>query len=239
MIVAAHQPCFFPWMGYFEKIRKADIFVFLDQVLFARRARIQRVKIFFNQSPQPSVNWIGIPTIYSERFQVIQSVKTDENSKWRKKLLTTLHIHYGKGRGFKEAFPLIEDLLLTPEEGLSTLNAKSIEAISKYLGLETRFIMQSSINIPAVSEEKGSRRLAAICQALGATTYLAGDGAGEYEVIEEYEKIGLLYERNNFTPIPYFQLHSSTFVPGLSILDAMFNLPQVEIRALFPKSKKD
>ena len=32
MIVAIHQPDFMPWMGFFDKILKADLWVILDHV---------------------------------------------------------------------------------------------------------------------------------------------------------------------------------------------------------------
>ena len=36
MILAIHQPNFFPWWPYFEKIEQADMFVFLTHCQFEK-----------------------------------------------------------------------------------------------------------------------------------------------------------------------------------------------------------
>lgn len=37
MILSVHQPNFFPWLPYFNKIQNSDVFIFLGNVQFARR----------------------------------------------------------------------------------------------------------------------------------------------------------------------------------------------------------
>ncbi|MDD2554275.1 MAG: WbqC family protein, partial [Desulfotomaculaceae bacterium] len=45
MILAAHQPNYLPWLGYFSKMENADIFVILDNVQYIRRSYINRTRI--------------------------------------------------------------------------------------------------------------------------------------------------------------------------------------------------
>ena len=49
--VAIHQPNFFPWMGYFEKISRSDVFVFFDDVQFPKKGGSwsNRVKLLVSE----------------------------------------------------------------------------------------------------------------------------------------------------------------------------------------------
>ena len=37
MKIAIHQPEFMPWLGYFHKMKMADVYVILDKVQFKKR----------------------------------------------------------------------------------------------------------------------------------------------------------------------------------------------------------
>ena len=39
MRVAIHQPNFLPWLGWFDKLARADVFVLLDSTQFPRTSR--------------------------------------------------------------------------------------------------------------------------------------------------------------------------------------------------------
>ena len=47
-VVAIHQPCYIPWLPFFEKIKKSDIFVFLDDVQYQKNGWQNRNKIRTN-----------------------------------------------------------------------------------------------------------------------------------------------------------------------------------------------
>ena len=61
MILSAHQPAYLPWLGYFEKIACADVFIFLDTVQFEKNSFINRNKIKTQQGPQ----WLTELAIFS------------------------------------------------------------------------------------------------------------------------------------------------------------------------------
>ncbi|MBI4375539.1 MAG: WbqC family protein [Elusimicrobia bacterium] len=57
MILAAHQPNFLPWLGYFGRMIQADRFIFLDHVQFERQNYQNRTLIKTTQGPR----WITVP----------------------------------------------------------------------------------------------------------------------------------------------------------------------------------
>ena len=57
MVIAIHQPNYFPWPGYFFKILKSDIFVFLDDVQYSNNSFTCRTNILENKNK----SWLSVP----------------------------------------------------------------------------------------------------------------------------------------------------------------------------------
>src|ERR671923_195501 len=89
-VVAIHQPNFLPWLGWFDKAARADVFVLLDHVQFPRTSRgtyVNRVKLLVNGSGK----WVTAPIVRSGgSMQRIDEVRVDDAQPWREKVLRTI-----------------------------------------------------------------------------------------------------------------------------------------------------
>ena len=92
-VVAIHQPNFFPWLGYFDKISRADSFLFLDNVQFPKKGGSwsNRIKLLISGDAR----WItaAIDRSYSGTRQIREMHFLSQNP-WRQKMFKTLEINY-------------------------------------------------------------------------------------------------------------------------------------------------
>jgi hypothetical protein len=229
MIAAIHQPNFFPWPGYFRKIARADTFIFLDCVQFSRGTWTNRVKLLVGGEPR----WVTCPFGHkSGGFQIISDIIIDDSQPWRARLCRTLEVNYRKAPYFDTIFPQVATCIRRPETHLSAYNIRNIIEIARLLGLDTDFALASALmqsqafrdSEPSGSTLSGSSLLVRLCLRVGADHYLAGDGAEGYEQPEIYDRQKITLLRNGFVGAPYPQTGTAEFRPGLSILDALFNL---------------
>ena len=75
MIVAIHQPNYAPWLGYFAKMARADVFVFLDDVQYTKNSYINRVQI----DAGGTARWLTVPVSFSFRDPINRVRAANEN----------------------------------------------------------------------------------------------------------------------------------------------------------------
>lgn len=218
-LVAIHQPNFFPWLGFFDKIRRADAFIFLDAVDYPRSGSggmgswTNRVRL----NVQGEARWVTCPLRRVELGTPIGQVTIDDSQPWRSRLLRTLEANYRKAPHYGAAMALVEPLIRKEESNLAAFNIAAIQAIAKELGLATRFLLQSELD----GAGKATDLLVSLARAAGGDSYLAGGGAAGYQQDEVFAEAGLRLVYQNFVPRPYGD--PARFLPGLSVIDYLMH----------------
>lgn len=227
-LVAIHQPNFFPWLGYFDKIRRADRFVFLDDAQFPKTGGVwsNRVKIL----QQGKARWLTAPIDRAYTgVRKIDEMRFSAQEDWREKTLKTLHAAYGRAAFFETTLALLAPLVAYQDDDLAAYNIHAITVLCTALGLDTMKLMRSStFNSDAV----GTERLIALTRAVGGTAYLCGGGAEGYQEDALFAAGGVELVYQNFRSASYPQAGTAEFVPGLSVIDALMYMGPDAVAAL-------
>jgi hypothetical protein len=214
MKIAVHQPQFMPWLGYFDKMDKVDIFVLLDTVQFKKNEYQNRNRIKNSKNWE----WLTVPVMFHFGDR-ISEVAIDNKSDWRKKHLHTLQTNYGKADFFREYQPAFEALYEKPYENMSLLNIDTIMLLREMLSIKTEVVVASAL--PPMSEEP-TERLLDICRHFHADAYVAGAGGKGYMECERFRDAGIKLMFQHFIHPEYGQLYGA-FEPFMSALDLIFN----------------
>lgn len=216
-VIAIHQPNFFPWCGYFDKINKADSFVFLDHVITnITQCWTKRVKLLIGGKAE----WFTIPVAKSNgRLLPLNEFLICDDEKFIRKHLNTIKINYSKGESFNEVFPIIEKFYYDDERYISKRNIKFISEICAKLNIEKEFTLSSEMNC----KNSSNGLLIEIIKKMDGDIYLCGGGAAGYQDDKKFLDSGIEVKYQNFIHPPYDQVNSKIFVPGLSILDLLMN----------------
>jgi hypothetical protein len=216
MIVAIHQPNLFPWLGYFDKMRQADVFVLLDIVPFTKGGYQNRIRLKGVKGPQ----WLTVPVMTRGRLgQPTCDVLTAADRPWRRNHTATLEMLYHKAPAFSDLMPHVTGLYGTATDRLVDFAVPGIAWMRECLNIRTRLVKASDLHVTG----SASGLLVNLVRSLGGTTYLSGPSGRSYLDIEPFERAGIRVAFHAFAPFEYPQL-SSPFAGGLSTLDYLFNV---------------
>jgi hypothetical protein len=216
MTTAIMQPTYLPWAGYFNLIARADRFVFLNDVQFAKPSWQMRNRIML----QGGVHFITVPT-QGSRNQLISEVRLASDD-WRSKHQRLLEHAYGKAPHGPAALAVVLPVLADRSlDKLQDLNLRLIEALCAALGLSPTFTCSSELQ-PAGQR---SERLASILVRLAERHYLSPPGSADY-IAEDavLQAAGIRVEYQQFEPHPYPQRGAKQFEPRLSLVDLAANV---------------
>jgi len=181
------QPHFLPFVGYFDLLARADVFVFYDTVQFRRRSWHCRTWV----RDGGVARWLGAPVRTPGGSRVpMADVAWDDAQGWRPRVAKRLaHLYAGERRGAMLE-RLVEHVLRGPS-ALADWNIIAILEIAAELGIVTPTLRSSAL--PPMTGDKQDR-LIRICRLLGATTYLCGPGSRPYVSERRFAEAGIAVE---------------------------------------------
>jgi hypothetical protein len=222
--VVVLQPGYLPWLGFFDQMRRCDIFVYYDDVQFDKNGWRNRNRIKTAQGPL----WLTVPVRQAGRAgQRIGEVEIECGHPWRAKHLRAIAQSYAKAAFLPLYYPELEALLQRDWRLLVDLNLATVELMCRWLGLERRTMRASTLGI----EGGQSTRLLNICRHLGATRYLAGNAAKDYLDVGLFADAGIRLVWQDYSHPVYPQLHNA-FVPFMSALDLLLNVGPASLALL-------
>ncbi len=175
--LAIMQPYFAPYAGYFRLIERADIFVAFDCVQFPRRGYVHRNRL---RTGAGTLDWATLPMAKAPQEALIHDLRftTDAPARWsqlaaRYGALSLLHGCGPPAAGARAVDWILESLALSCAR----------------LALDFAPVRSSTLNI--APELRGVDRVIAICQRLGAQTYLNAPGGRSLYGAEPFEAAGL------------------------------------------------
>lgn len=224
MTVVVLQPGYLPWSGYFDQFRRADVFVYYDDVQYDTHGWRNRNRIKTAQGPL----WLTVPVRHSGLGQPrIMDVEIDGRTRWARKHVASIRQAYAASPHLGAYMPALEELLMRPWERLVDLDIALAEQLAAWLGLSRRVERASQLGIGGGKSE----RLLNLCLYFGATTYLSGAAAQDYLDVPLFERHGIEVQWQRYAPPVYPQLHGE-FVPYLSALDLLLNCGEQSLAVL-------
>jgi hypothetical protein len=213
-VVAIHQPQFLPWLGYFHKLARSDVFCLLDTVQYKKNEFQNRNRIKTSNGWQ----WLTVPVTY--RFpQRICEVGMNHTVDWQRKHLQAFKTHYRKAPFFDTYIEKFEEFYRQPFDLLGEINGTCILLLMELLGLERKLVLASSLQLET---DDPTLRLVKICQALEGDVYLSGRDGANYMDMATFHSHRLEIVFQDFNHPEYPQCYGP-FEPNLSVVDLLFN----------------
>jgi len=215
MIITAHQSVYLPWIGLFHKIALADYYVFLDSVQYLKKDWNNRNKI---KSPQ-GWTYLTVPVYSKGKFlQLLSDVKIDNKINWRKKHWNSIKLFYKKTPYFDEYAPFFEELYKKEWIMLNNLNREIMKFILKKLGIKTKWIEGSTLNLKG----KKTDLVIDICKNFNTDIFIFGTLGRNYAEKNKFNKKNIKIVFQDYKH-PTYRQQFKKFEPYMSIIDLMFN----------------
>lgn len=218
--IAVMQPYLFPYIGYFQLLYAVDTFVCFDDVHFIKKGWINRNNFLLDGESKP----FTFPLSKISQNKLINEHHFADFETAKRDFLKFIEVSYRKSPQYQEIRSLLEGIFSVKYDKISDFIGHSLNKICIYLEIKTEVIHSSEIE--RESSSGAQERIINIVKKCGGDHYInAIGGRSLYDAAAfSKEKIKLSFIEKKSTE---YKQYGETFVPNLSIIDAlMFNTKQ-------------
>jgi hypothetical protein len=224
MICAIHQPNYLPYLGFFEKASRCDIFVLYDTTQFRKNNYQNRNRLCSPGGWQ----WITVPVTHSFG-QKIHKVEINKPQKALKNNWAKIKTLYGKAPYFNLYSEIFENIYEKEYTYIADLSCDLIFAICNILGIKIKIIRSSRLT---AVETKSSQALVDLCKMVDADTYISGKSGINYLDLDLFKKSSIEVKFQNYVHPVYEQFNNNKFQQNMSMLDLIFNHGEVSLEIM-------
>ncbi|MFA6434222.1 MAG: WbqC family protein [Elusimicrobiales bacterium] len=224
MKLGAHQLQYFPGLRFFSKMKSSELFIYLDDVQYARRE-------FQNRNRIRSVSgwqYLTVPVLAKGKFsQTINETEIETAADWRNAHLKALAVNYSRAKYFRDYAPALEKIYSRNYARLAEIALETMEFLRSAFGIKTPVKFSSGFGLASAS----TQRLVDLCKVSGADEYLSGAGGKSYLDESLFDRSGIKLSWQDFKVLPYPQAFKG-FEPDMSALDLLLNCGPESVRYL-------
>lgn len=221
MKIAIHQPNYLPYLGFFDKLKKVDIFVIYDDAQFNKGDFQHRNKI----RTFHGWKWLTVP-VEKKRIPVnkirIRNEFMTKHTKWSNLHFREIEYNYKDAPYYAMYKDELETIYMNTYDKLVDLNMDIINFFINAFNIKTKVILSSELGLTSKSTE----RLVEIVEAFDGDLYLSGPMGCNYLDNSLFEDRDIKLEFQDFHHPAYKQCHEG-FIPNMSSLDALFNIGEL------------
>jgi hypothetical protein len=228
MKIAIMQPYLFPYIGYFQLINCADVFVIHDNVQYIKGGWINRNRVLINDKAAMTT----FPIKKDSTFQHINKryFVPELNHQVKSKFLKKINFSYHRAPHYLECLALIDEILSNENLNVADFVEFSLRKICTYLEIDTPILLESEMELPGGL--KAEEKIIHVCKNLKGDCYVNAIGGMSLYSASHFTESGITLKFIKTNESLKYKQFNEPFIPGLSILDVMMFNSKAEIKNL-------
>lgn len=227
--ISMMQPYLFPYLGYFQLIAAADVFVLGDDLQYTKESWINRNRILFEGKPR----LISFP-LKKDHFEarINERSFSSEFDEEKQKLLRIIFNAYARAPNRKPVIKFLERIFSSDETNLAKFAEMSIKSVCAYLEIDTPVVAASTLGMKREIDRQD--RVIETAKLFNSAICINPIGGTELYDVSYFRDHHITLKFHRMHDIAYLQ-GENQFVSNLSVIDVMMFNDVSEIRAMLPQ----